>query len=201
MKIRNGFVSNSSSSSFICAVCGETFSGWDAMELDFDLCRCDAGHIFCDEHRLVNSDLERECFLELIDGKKLSYHSSDCEKEYKKYKEQSIENGWGYNSYEVFKKETEEYEKKLGDFTNICKTRSIDKDYRNYILESLDENPEALFAFEFECPICSLMSVSDETILEYILKEHKLDKEKISKELWVRFGSYKALQKYLKSDD
>lgn len=47
MKIRAGFVSNSSSSSFVCHQCGETFSGWDASVRDFDHYECERGHVFC----------------------------------------------------------------------------------------------------------------------------------------------------------
>ena len=41
MKIRYGFVSNSSSSSFTCLVCGSTESGMDACASDFDFVECD----------------------------------------------------------------------------------------------------------------------------------------------------------------
>jgi len=50
MKIRNGFVSNSSSSSFVCDVCGAVESGWDACLSDFDMDRCENDHIFCNGH-------------------------------------------------------------------------------------------------------------------------------------------------------
>ena len=46
MKNRNGFVSNSSSSSFICEVCGEAEAGMDASLEDFDMCECENHHIF-----------------------------------------------------------------------------------------------------------------------------------------------------------
>ena len=55
MKIRNGFVSNSSSSSFTCDVCGITESGMDASARDFDMERCINGHTFCNSH---NSESE-----------------------------------------------------------------------------------------------------------------------------------------------
>jgi len=45
MKIRHGFVSNSSSSSFVCAVCGSTESGFDACAEDFEMVECPNGHI------------------------------------------------------------------------------------------------------------------------------------------------------------
>ena len=51
MKIRNGFVSNSSSSSFTCDVCGTTESGMDAGLSDFDMSECIMGHTFCNCHR------------------------------------------------------------------------------------------------------------------------------------------------------
>lgn len=50
MKTRNGFVSNSSSSSFICNYCGELFSGYDAGKSDFGLVECINGHTICDSH-------------------------------------------------------------------------------------------------------------------------------------------------------
>lgn len=49
MKIRLGFVSNSSSSSFACSVCGETYSGWDLSLSDTDLNQCSNGHLICED--------------------------------------------------------------------------------------------------------------------------------------------------------
>ena len=46
MKIRTGFVSNSSSSSFVCDVSKEIYSGWDASLSDFELYECENGHTF-----------------------------------------------------------------------------------------------------------------------------------------------------------
>jgi hypothetical protein len=59
MKVRQSFVANSSSSSFICDLCGETFTGWDASPSQFDHYQCEHGHIFCDEG-LVNVPVDGE---------------------------------------------------------------------------------------------------------------------------------------------
>ena len=57
MKVRNGFVSNSSSSSFICELCGRQESGWDACPDEFDMCECENGHVICmDEALFENKD-------------------------------------------------------------------------------------------------------------------------------------------------
>ena len=54
MKIRNGFVSNSSSSSFVCNICGQNYEGWDASPRDpeFECSECENGHVMCNEHLL-----------------------------------------------------------------------------------------------------------------------------------------------------
>lgn len=50
MKIRKGFVSNSSSSSFICEVCGNVESGYDMSYDDADFAQCENGHVMCRDH-------------------------------------------------------------------------------------------------------------------------------------------------------
>lgn len=49
MKIRTGFVSNSSSSSFICNVCNIVETGYDG-EYSFSTSFCEVGHDFCSDH-------------------------------------------------------------------------------------------------------------------------------------------------------
>jgi len=49
MKVRSGFVSNSSSSSFICDECGENFCGYEFSHYDVDHYECENGHYFCEK--------------------------------------------------------------------------------------------------------------------------------------------------------
>ena len=52
MKIRKGFVSNSSSSSYICEVCGCHEEGMDLDIADAGMYECKREHIFCQRHEL-----------------------------------------------------------------------------------------------------------------------------------------------------
>lgn len=49
MKYRNTFVTNSSSSSYVCMVCGDEFSGWDMSLYDAEMIECENGHVVCEE--------------------------------------------------------------------------------------------------------------------------------------------------------
>jgi hypothetical protein len=58
MKIRHGFVSNSSSSSFICDICGANAHGFDMTLEDVYMVECKKRHTFCNKH-LLNITTEK----------------------------------------------------------------------------------------------------------------------------------------------
>jgi len=53
MKIRLGFVSNSSSSSFICNVCGEEYSEYEGCLEDAEMFECVNEHTICNDHAIL----------------------------------------------------------------------------------------------------------------------------------------------------
>ena len=55
MKIRNGFVSNSSGSSFICDICGNERQGYELI--DIHMIECENGCIICDDHLDANATI------------------------------------------------------------------------------------------------------------------------------------------------
>ena len=55
-KFRSSFVTNSSSSSFICEVCGNVEAGMDLCLSEAEFARCVNGHEFCES--CVDGDIE-----------------------------------------------------------------------------------------------------------------------------------------------
>ena len=52
MKYRKDFVTNSSSSSYVCEICGRSESGWDMSLAEAEMVSCINGHTFCEDEIL-----------------------------------------------------------------------------------------------------------------------------------------------------
>lgn len=53
MKYRKDFVTNSSSSSYVCEICGRTETVWDESLPDIDMMQCVNGHVICCDEALA----------------------------------------------------------------------------------------------------------------------------------------------------
>mgnify|MGYP007069490262 CR=1 FL=1 len=71
MKYRHGFVSNSSTSSFICEICGNTESGMDCSAEELGFIECDNGHEICQEEAI-------EGYQEAMDAR----NEAECKADY-----------------------------------------------------------------------------------------------------------------------
>ena len=116
MKKRLGFVSNSSSSSFLCDVCEQEGCGYDASPSDFDMAVCEKYHTFCYDHAI---EPEKPCTVTNYDGSVSTYE----------------------NMFEA-----EEFEGEVpSQYCPICAFEKLSvRDYRKY-LEKTDRGMEAIF--------------------------------------------------------
>jgi len=118
MKTRNGFVSNSSSTSFTCDVCGETQSGMDMGLRECGMCRSENRHTFCEGHQLtdVKEFTIEEKRQRLIDNwvnlPTNSYYTEE-------YKQKQIQNLKENNEDEI-KEIYDEFEREKGVDSRYC---------------------------------------------------------------------------------
>lgn len=64
MKYRKDFVTNSSSSSFVCDICGRNESGYDATLRDYGFYECVNGHIMCESE--ATPENAREALIQML---------------------------------------------------------------------------------------------------------------------------------------
>jgi len=147
MKVRFGFVSNSSSSSFLCDVCGDMQSGMDANLSDMDMSSCENGHTYCNAHaNELTLEQKREW---LISTAANDVKAEEC----KMADEEEIEEMIDENSY---------------DFA--------------------DSKPAS------NCPCCTLKSITDEDLINYMLHERKQNKKQVEEEIRSKYKNHDSLK-------
>jgi len=172
MKIRKGFVSNSSSSSFVCDVCGQDVSGYDMSLREAEMYQCENGHTFCEDHALDFS-LNKDFVILLI------------EKSIKETKN-SIEQ-YGEKDYYT------EYLKKYTSQLEEVKSMSDDDDFGE-IVDNFDYRYELPSKY---CPICQMEHILDRDIVNYMLKANSKTKEEIENEMKSKFADLDEFKHYL----
>ena len=78
MKYRKDFVTNSSSSSYICEICGASECGMDLGLSDADMCECVNGHIFCTEH-LLDKPSKEDMIKDILTRDDVEYSREELE--------------------------------------------------------------------------------------------------------------------------
>ena len=155
MKIRSGFVSNSSSSSFICDVCGQDVSGWDMGLYDAEMYECVNGHTFCEEHALNVGD-EKTMAINIVE---------DQIKSLKRSQEKYGEEGDTYYLDRI--KDEEEF------------LAELKKDDYELDFDQISEDYELRYSYpEKGCPICQMETVMDSDMVSYLLKKKRTYKER-----------------------
>jgi len=172
MKVRTGFVSNSSTSSFICDICGEVEAGYDLSLSDVDMHQCVNGHAWHDVCAKYKEPDESDIF-------KCAVGWANNEHNRKWYPDECkvIQ---GSNSYEEF---VQNHEDEFGG--------SVDDFIGDDVISRHELNSEL-------CPFCRLERVSDNDVNSYARKLVGFETfEDGANRIMQKFASYDEFQKWL----
>ena len=181
MKIRTGFVSNSSSSSFICEVCGDAAASGHDGEYNEHVATCQAGHRIFAHFILKNVkpntfEQKREELEWCVDNSLAMKQFSAEDK--KRCKEAllsaDIEDLWG-------KLNREDIEQIFGE----------------------DWSEDGVWDYPtYRCPICQFKTISIDSVMSYLLLEkYGCDDIEVARtDIIKRFGTLQTLEQFLKRE-
>lgn len=178
MIVRLGFVSNSSSSSYTCTVCGNTESGWDLGLTDAYMFECEKGHVCCDDHRLTPSvSAVKEHLVAAARARepsKWTKENPECLADFRQRREDAIA---------------------------AAEAITLDMDL-DAVLENEDLFPEGerYEAPDLFCPVCQLQHVIPEDVLAYLLQQTGRTKEEVETEIKSRFKVLTELRDFVQED-
>jgi hypothetical protein len=173
MKLRKGFVSNSSSSSFTCDISGETESGWDLCLKNAEMCGCENDHVMQEEYVLEHIQHRIE-----VDG------VSAC-KEMLKSQPGALD--YFQSSYDDHIEDNEQ--EPTTDV--LC----------DIVWEAIEDYMERSEIPASCCPLCSLSRMSDYNVLQYLLKRMKRSMHDVCREIQNEYGgSPEAFYNYLNEE-
>lgn len=168
MKVRNGYVSNSSSSSFTCDVCGFNESGYDLTLSDVGMVECECGKCFCERH-MMSAVKVSEAIQELEKNK----GDEEIPILYEKLKKMNPDDTFSQNT------SPDDW----NDFISFLKHCSE---------EGFGFFPSCV------CPFCNMEYITDSDILNYVLKKYNLEKENVKNEMRFNFQKHNELVDFIK---
>lgn len=178
MKYRKSFVTNSSSSSFVCDICGRVEIVWDTGLSDVGMYQCVNGHTFCKDEAL---EISKEDLIEVI-----------------------VEDKWNKSSKEELEKmELEELMEyfDVGDvpecFCPICNFIEYSQsDLARYLLKEYDIPRNEVFE-EVKSLNKRRKKLYNNEYIAYVCKKFDLKPYEIVAFWKERFGTYVEFSRYL----
>jgi hypothetical protein len=181
MKTRQGFVSNSSTSSFTCDLCGEEYSGWDASpwDRDYGCLVCPNEHVMCEEHVKEEAEppMDKGCEHE-FDRDNAEFCSECGEPAWVESDEATMSSDCcpvckfeAYSDSEMAK--------------YLLKTREVPRDEVFAKIKAINKRRRKLYDPEYIADVCERFSLTEDSLL---------------KELKDKFGTFDEYAKFLRGE-
>lgn len=174
MKFRLDFVTNSSSSSYVCDICGENVSGMDMSISEAEMYQCINGHTFCESH-IIKTFTSVELCKAILNNR---IEKAEKEKKTDKPNTYVVQNG--EDAIKELKRIEELSEEDIED----------DGDCEDEICDSRYELP-----YQF-CPLCNFDELDKQMVLKYLITKSNLSEEVLKNELKNRFKSFGELKEF-----
>lgn len=199
MKLRRGFVSNSSTSSFTCDVCGDTYTGWDD-QYNVATYTCVNGHDVCehctdDFNKIVGEDIlgqgadEAWEILRSFDTKYYGIEDKITEEEFKEDPE--------YYHDEILEHFLEDEIPPL--LCPVCSfTEASESDTCTYLQKKYSVTREEVFE-EVKKHNRRRKKLYNHEYIAYVCKEHNINIVDLLPKLKEEFGTYDRFAEWLGS--
>lgn len=174
MKKRHGFISNSSSSSFICDVCGEEASGMNMCLEEAEMFQCVNEHTFCDYGCCNPIVFTKEQMLKHL----TDWCKTWIDREEDEYYQQ-------YNHYHIEK--AKKFSKKLEENYYLSEDTFEELKEDAYTAEIKDNRYNIPSTF---CKICNFEKLISEDCEGYLLRITNKTKEEVLEEIKTKFKTY-----------
>jgi len=194
MKYRKDFVTNSSSSSFVCDICGAIETGYDMPLEDAGMVECVNGHMFCKEHMLsYNPNKSREEMIEELSDtwyghqygvEKISQFSDEDLKDYY-FEHVASEDGGGWGVPEEVCPFCQFVDYSESDLA--CYLEKVFNVPRDRVFETVRKVHK------------SRQRLYDSDYIFYVCNEYDLEPARIVSKWPEQFGTYKSFKNFLKN--
>ena len=175
MKIRAGFVSNSSTSSFICSVCKQGVAGREIGPDDVGMVSCTGGHYLCEGHALPETE-ETKAEAEAEIRQRLEARAERYRKYLQEEKDLTDERE---AMYENWLREAEQ-DLESGDF-------DVAEELEGAVPRS-------------RCPVCSMQVLEPWVMLRLLMRREGFTEKELLDDALGEFSTYSEMVKTLDPD-
>lgn len=181
MKYRKTFVSNSSTSSYACAVCYDIETGMDLGLHDANMFECVNGHTVhwdCADVNIASYEFVDQCILQM-------FLDEPLDDEYGRY----------HYYLQLLKEEIVDED---GYELDTAKKWWDSWDIRDFLNEHVDE---WLYEIPDEyCPICSFSYAINKPVVRYLMNKYQIHEEELLSELREKYSILKNLEDEIHSE-